>query len=101
MTDLDNKGIVTKRRNTKVKKYNGEIPFTYGPLAYFLKNRLYIGETGTRMNGFQASTRPLSTERPLIRSRSFSHPIPPIEKLHGLQARRCFWASSMMIAAIG
>jgi site-specific DNA recombinase len=43
--DLDNKGIVTKRRVTKVKKYNGEIPFTYGPLAYFLKNRIYIGET--------------------------------------------------------
>jgi DNA invertase Pin-like site-specific DNA recombinase len=31
--DLDNKGIVTKRRVTKVKKYNGEIPFTYGPLS--------------------------------------------------------------------
>jgi site-specific DNA recombinase len=44
--DLDNKGIVTKRRNTKVKKFNGGIPFTYGPLAHFLKNRLYIGETG-------------------------------------------------------
>jgi site-specific DNA recombinase len=50
--DLDNKGIVTKRRNTKVKKYNGEIPFTYGPLAYFLKNRLYIGETGHKDKWF-------------------------------------------------
>src|SRR5258706_4787870 len=37
--------MVTKRRNTKVVKYNGGIPFTYGPLAYFLKNRTYIGET--------------------------------------------------------
>jgi len=44
--DLDKRGIVTKRRNTKVKKYNGGIPFTYGPLAHFLKNRIYIGETG-------------------------------------------------------
>jgi site-specific DNA recombinase len=43
--DLDRKGIVTKRRNTKVKKFNGGIPFTYGPLAHFLKNRLYVGET--------------------------------------------------------
>jgi site-specific DNA recombinase len=43
--DLDKKGIVTKRRNTRVKKFNGGIPFTYGPLAHFLKNRLYIGET--------------------------------------------------------
>src|SRR5258705_8039804 len=42
--DLDNKGIVSKRRDTKVTKYNGGIPFTYGPLAHFLKNRLYLGE---------------------------------------------------------
>jgi DNA invertase Pin-like site-specific DNA recombinase len=46
VADLDKRGIVTKRRNTKVKKYNGGIPFTYGPLAHFLKNQIYIGETG-------------------------------------------------------
>ena len=44
MADLDQRGIVTKRRNTKFAKYNGGIPFTYGPLAYFLKNRVYLGE---------------------------------------------------------
>jgi site-specific DNA recombinase len=44
VADLDRRGIVTKRRNTKVAKYNGAIPFTYGPLAYFLKNRIYVGE---------------------------------------------------------
>src|SRR3982074_1139935 len=50
--DLDKKGIVTKRRNTRVKKWNGGIPFTYGPLAHFLKNRLYIGETGHKDKWF-------------------------------------------------
>jgi site-specific DNA recombinase len=30
---------------TKVAKYNGAIPFTYGPLAYFLKKPVYLGET--------------------------------------------------------
>lgn len=45
VAELDRRGMVTKRRNTKVAKYNGGIPFTYGPLAYFLKNRIYIGET--------------------------------------------------------
>lgn len=50
--DLDGKGIVTKRRSTKVKKFNGEIPFTYGPLAYFLKNRVYVGETGHKDKWF-------------------------------------------------
>jgi site-specific DNA recombinase len=44
VADLDRGGIVTKRRKTKVAKYNGAIPFTYGPLAYFLKNRIYVGE---------------------------------------------------------
>jgi site-specific DNA recombinase len=50
--DLDKNGIVTKRRNTKVAKFNGGIPFTYGPLAHFLKNRLYIGETGHKDKWF-------------------------------------------------
>ena len=45
VAELDRRGIVTKRRSTKVAKYNGGIPFTYGPLAYFLKNRIYLGET--------------------------------------------------------
>lgn len=42
--DLDRRGIVTKRRDTKVPKYRGGIPFTYGPLAHVLKNRTYLGE---------------------------------------------------------
>src|SRR5580704_3807890 len=56
VADLDRRGIVTKRRNTKVAKYNGAIPFTYGPLAYLLKNRVYIGEVhhgGKWFNGEQ------------------------------------------------
>jgi DNA invertase Pin-like site-specific DNA recombinase len=44
VAELDRRGIVTKRRNTKISKYNGGIPFTYGPLAYFLKNRIYLGK---------------------------------------------------------
>ena len=50
--DLDAKGVVTKRRDTKVKKFNGGIPFTYGPLAHFLKNRVYVGETGHKDKWF-------------------------------------------------
>ncbi|UPK33593.1 recombinase family protein [Bradyrhizobium sp. 186] len=44
VAELDRRGIVTKRRTTKFTKYQGGIPFTYGPLAYFLKNRIYLGE---------------------------------------------------------
>jgi site-specific DNA recombinase len=50
--DLDKKSIVTKCRVTKVRKFNGGIPFTYGPLAYFLKNRIYVGETGHKEKWF-------------------------------------------------
>jgi hypothetical protein len=42
--ELDKRQIFTKRRKTEVKKYQGGIPFTYGPLAYLLKNRIYLGE---------------------------------------------------------
>jgi len=42
--ELHRRRIVTKRRDTKVTKYRGGIPFTYGPLAYLLKNRIYLGE---------------------------------------------------------
>ncbi len=45
VAELDRRKIVTKRRDTKVTKYQGGIPFTYGPLAYLLNNRIYIGET--------------------------------------------------------
>ena len=50
--DLDRKKIVTKRRDTKVTKYRGGIPFTYGPLAHFLKNRLYTGDIGHKDKWF-------------------------------------------------
>jgi site-specific DNA recombinase len=50
--DLDRKGILTKRRDTKVPKYQGGIPFTYGPLAHFLKNRLYTGDIGHKDKWF-------------------------------------------------
>ena len=44
VAELDRRKIVTKRRRTKLAKYHGGIPFTYGPLAHFLKNRIYVGE---------------------------------------------------------
>ena len=44
VAELDHRGIVTKRRTSKVAKYNGGISFGYGPLAYFLKNRVYVGQ---------------------------------------------------------
>jgi site-specific DNA recombinase len=50
-------GIVTKRRDTKVAKYNGGFSFTYGPLAYLLKNRVYIGKVHHRRKWFKGERR--------------------------------------------
>src|SRR5262249_5802151 len=44
MTDLRERGIVTKVRLLKTGRMVGGIPFTRGPLALFLRNRFYIGE---------------------------------------------------------
>src|ERR1700682_1809613 len=55
VAELDRRGIVTKRRNTRFAKYNGAIPFTYGPLAYFLKNRIYLGKVRHGGNLFEGA----------------------------------------------
>lgn len=59
VADLNARGIVTKRRDTKVAKYLGGIPFTYGPLAHFLKNRIYLGEIGHGGKWFKGEHKPI------------------------------------------
>ena len=44
--ELDQKGIVSKRRTNSSGQHAGGVQFTYGPLAYLLKNRTYLGEMG-------------------------------------------------------
>ena len=51
IADLDAKGVVTKKRLV-ARKVVGGIRFTYGPLAYLLKNRTYLGETGHNGRSF-------------------------------------------------
>ena len=63
IAELDRRGIVTKRRDTDVLKYRGGIPFTYGPLAHVLKNRVYIGETGHGGKWFKGEHKAI-VERP-------------------------------------
>lgn len=46
LDDLSTKRINTKRRTAKTTAAQGGSPFTYGTLAYMLRNRIYLGETG-------------------------------------------------------
>jgi site-specific DNA recombinase len=57
--DLDTRRVVTKRRDTKLRKYQGGIPFTYGPLAYLLKNRIYLGEMHHGGNWYPGEQAPI------------------------------------------
>jgi hypothetical protein len=59
VAELDRRKIFTKRRNSKIEKYRGGIPFTYGPLAYLLKNRIYLGETHHGGNWFKGEHVPI------------------------------------------
>lgn len=43
--ELNAKGVVTKTRKIAGRNAGG-VPFTYGSLAYLLKNRTYVGEVG-------------------------------------------------------
>ena len=56
--ELNDKGIVTKKRPL-ASKIAGGIPFTYGPLAYLLKNRTYLGETGHGGHWFSGEHEPI------------------------------------------
>ena len=46
ISDLDAKRITTKKRTSSSVRHAGGIRFSYGPLAYLLKNRTYLGEMG-------------------------------------------------------
>lgn len=50
--ELDARGIVTKRRANRTGVQRGGRLLTYGPLAYLLKSRTYLGETGHKGEWF-------------------------------------------------
>jgi len=49
--ELNRKRVVTGSREIK-GKISGGVPFAYGPLAYLLKNRTYLGESGHKGSWF-------------------------------------------------
>jgi DNA invertase Pin-like site-specific DNA recombinase len=62
ISELDEKGIITKTR-LPGNKIKGGVPFTYGPLAYLLKNRTYLGETGHNGSWFEGEHEPIIEQR--------------------------------------
>ena len=60
--ELNEKGIVSKVREAKGRKLGG-VPFTYGPLAYLLKNRTYLGEMGHKGAWFPGEHKAIIDQR--------------------------------------
>jgi site-specific DNA recombinase len=56
--ELNDKGIVTKKRPV-ADRIAGGITFTYGPLAYLLRNHTYLGETGHGGHWFPGEHEPI------------------------------------------
>src|SRR5271169_6779829 len=54
LQDLRERGVVTRRRTLATGRTIGGIPFTKGPLAYLLKNRMYLGELNHGANSYPA-----------------------------------------------
>ena len=56
--DLNGQRIVSKRRkDASGRAVSGGVPFSYGPLAYLLKNRTYLGEMGHKGKWFAGEHR--------------------------------------------
>jgi len=56
--ELNKDAVVTKARHIK-GKMSGGFSFTYGPLAYLLKNRTYLGESGHKGSWFPGEHEPI------------------------------------------
>ena len=57
--DLKHKGVVTRIRTFATGRVVGGVPFTRGPLAYFLKNRVYLGEINHGANSYPGEHPPI------------------------------------------
>ncbi len=57
--ELDRCKIVSKKRATIKHPDGGGVPLTYGPLAYLLKNRIYIGEMGHKDKWYPGEHEPI------------------------------------------
>jgi site-specific DNA recombinase len=57
--DLKRKGVMTRIRTLATGRVVGGVPFTRGPLSYFLKNRMYLGEINHGPNSYPGEHPPI------------------------------------------
>lgn len=89
---LDARGIATKKRLV-AGKTTGGIPFTYGPLAYVLKNRTYIGEISHKGRSFEG-------EHEAIVSRETFDQVQDLMKSNGVERKAHRHESGALLSGI-
>jgi Recombinase len=57
--DLQRRAVVTRLRTLATGRSVGGVPFTTGPLAYLLENRMYLGELNHGANSYPGEHRPI------------------------------------------
>ena len=100
MRELHKRGVVTRLRTLSTGRVIGGIAFTKGPLAYLLKNRMYLGATMAQ-RAIRASIRRSSTRPSLTRRRRSSRATPRPKAIPNLARRPCSSGSSTTTGAIG
>jgi DNA invertase Pin-like site-specific DNA recombinase len=61
--DLRERGIITRRRALSSGRAIGGRPLTNGPLAYMLRNRMYLGEINHRDKSYPGEHQPIIDEK--------------------------------------
>jgi site-specific DNA recombinase len=59
ITELNDKGVVTRRRQLATGRVVGGVALTPGPLGHLLRNRTYIGEINHRDKSYPGEHKPL------------------------------------------
>ena len=99
--ELRESGTLTRRRELATGKVIGGVALATGPLAYLLRNRVYLGELNHRTRAIPVPTRRSSMWPSLRLCRQSSPPIGTVI-ITGDRARtRCYWAASLMTVVAG
>jgi DNA invertase Pin-like site-specific DNA recombinase len=59
ITELKEKGVVTRRRQLSTGRVVGGVPLTGAPLGYLLRNRTYVGEINHRDKSYPGEHQPI------------------------------------------
>jgi site-specific DNA recombinase len=100
MRELRDREVVTRLRALSSGKTIGGIAFTKGPLAYFLKNRMYLGEINHGQSSYPGEHLPIVNKASSIKCRRSSPTTPRPRAIPNPDRRPCSSENSTTTAVI-